>query len=186
MMTGVSLPETGRRPSMRYSGHDYAEPGHYSLTLVTEGRLPLFGDVTEGVMMLSPAGEMIHRRWHEIAQRFGGRVRLGAFVVMPNHTHGVLELVAPAGVSTWSASCDRTRGGAQRPGSISAIMQSFKTGTTNAYIRGVKERGWRPFERRLWQRNYHDHIVRDAAELQRIEAYIAANPARWHEDPENA
>jgi putative transposase len=51
--------------------------------------------------------------------------------------------------------------------------------TTNAYIHGVRDHAWPPFDRRLWQRNYYEHIVRDAADLPRIRAYIERNPARW-------
>ncbi len=57
--------------------------------------------------------------------------------------------------------------------------------TTNEYIRGVKELGWRSFPGRLWQRNYHDHVIRDLEELARVREYIRANPALWADDVEN-
>jgi REP element-mobilizing transposase RayT len=60
-------------------------------------------------------------------------------------------------------------------------VQWFKTMTTNAYIHGVRESGWPPFDRRLWQRDYYEHIVRNEADLARIRNYIIANPARWKE-----
>ena len=47
------------------------------------------------------------------------------------------------------------------------------------YIRGVRDGGWPAFDRRLWQRDYYERIVREEAALERIRAYIAANPARW-------
>ena len=62
------------------------------------------------------------------------------------------------------------------------VVQWYKTMTTNAYIRGVKEEGWEPFDRRLWQRNYYEHIIRDEAGYQRIAAYIRSNPQRWEVD----
>ena len=58
------------------------------------------------------------------------------------------------------------------------VVQWFKTVTTNAYIRGVKELGWLRFRRRLWQRNYYEHIVRDEDSLNSIRQYIVDNPAR--------
>jgi len=64
-------------------------------------------------------------------------------------------------------------------------MDWFKTMTTNAYIRGVKTSGWPPFDRRVWQRNYYEHIIRSEAELDRIRAYIANNPLKWALDMEN-
>lgn len=65
------------------------------------------------------------------------------------------------------------------------IVDWFKTMTTNEYIRGVKGRGWPPFARRLWQRNYYEHIIRNQDELRRIRRYIADNPLQWALDREN-
>jgi hypothetical protein len=60
---------------------------------------------------------------------------------------------------------------------VGTTIQWFKTMTTNAYIRGVRDGGWAAFDRRLWQRDYYERIVRGEAALERIRAYIAANPA---------
>ena len=49
----------------------------------------------------------------------------------------------------------------------------------------VKTSGWPPFDRRVWQRNYYEHIIRSEAELNRIQAYIASNALRWALDMEN-
>ena len=65
------------------------------------------------------------------------------------------------------------------------MMQWFKTMTTDEYIHGVDERGWARFDKRLWQRNYYEHIVRDEEDAQRIHLYIEANPSHWDEDEEN-
>jgi REP element-mobilizing transposase RayT len=84
---------------------------------------------------------------------------------MPNHFPGILIL--------YSNSPDTT---------VSRMMQWFKTMTTNAYIRGVKNNGWRPFEGHLWQRSFHDHIIRHEKSLNILREYIVYNPARWAED----
>jgi hypothetical protein len=57
--------------------------------------------------------------------------------------------------------------------------------TTNDYIRGVKQDGWPPFPGKLWQRNYHDRVIRDDTEFARACHYIAENSANWTRDPEN-
>jgi len=54
--------------------------------------------------------------------------------------------------------------------------------STNEYIRGVKQRGWKPFSGKLWQRNYWEHIIRNESELNRIREYIGDNPAKWELD----
>jgi putative transposase len=69
--------------------------------------------------------------------------------------------------------------------SLKDIVQWFKTMTTNAYIRGVKECGWPPFIGKLWQRNYYEHIIRDDHEFAIISNYIESNPANWNTDDEN-
>jgi putative transposase len=66
--------------------------------------------------------------------------------------------------------------------SVSQIVQWFKTMTTNAYIRGVKDNDWQPFNKRLWQRNYYEHIIRDEAAFQNICQYIRNNPKSWTQD----
>ena len=68
---------------------------------------------------------------------------------------------------------------------LQRIVQWFKAMTTNNYIHGVKESGWRPFKGHLWQRSFYDHVIRDEDSLNRIREYIATNPQRWDLDREN-
>lgn len=76
--------------------------------------------------------------------------------------------------------------GAQNTGpTIGQIVGAFKSLTTIEYIRGVRQHGWPGFDKHLWQRNYHEHIVRDEPSLNRIREYIATNPERWEFDREN-
>jgi len=65
------------------------------------------------------------------------------------------------------------------------VIGAFKSRVTVEYIRGVKTFGWTPFDRRLWQRNYHEHIIRNEEALNRIRRYIVENPIRWAFDQEN-
>jgi REP element-mobilizing transposase RayT len=65
---------------------------------------------------------------------------------------------------------------------LHAVVQWFKTMTTNEYIRGVKTLGWQPFDKKLWQRNYYEHIIRNDNSYQNIADYIACNPAKWQSD----
>jgi REP element-mobilizing transposase RayT len=59
---------------------------------------------------------------------------------------------------------------------------AFKSITTVEYIKGVNDDGWQPFEKRLWQRNYFEHIIRDESEYLRIAEYMENNPVKWNED----
>ncbi len=151
------------RKSPRLQGYDYSQQGAYFVTICVQRRRWLFGNVMDDQMHLSPAGEMIVRYWERVIEQFAA-VALDAFVVMPNHLHGILLLEADRAIS------------------ISELLQWFKITTTNAYSRAVREEGWTPFEGKLWQRSYHDHIIRDETDLNRIREYVLYNPARWQDD----
>lgn len=75
--------------------------------------------------------------------------------------------------------------GRSHPPSLPQLVQWFKTMTTNDYILGVRRFGFTRFRDRLWQRNYYEHIIRNDCDLERIRAYIDANPARWGRDIKN-
>jgi REP element-mobilizing transposase RayT len=57
--------------------------------------------------------------------------------------------------------------------------------TTNEYLRNVKNKGWKPLNGKLWQRNYYEHIIRNEDELNLIREYIQHNPLKWDDDKEN-
>jgi REP element-mobilizing transposase RayT len=164
--------------------HDYAQPGAYFVTIVAQNRLCLFGDVIKGAIQLSPSGEVIKHWWRELKNRFTA-VETDEFVVMPNHLRGIVM------ISDSAVGADRRVGpvnegtGAHVGAPLPTIIQWFKTVTTNEYIRGVKQLGWLPFQRQLWQRSYFDHIIRSENSLNRIRQYIIENPARWEFDREN-
>jgi len=76
--------------------------------------------------------------------------------------------------------------GSQSPSpTVGKIIGLFKSITTHRYLHGVKELGWLPFEGRLWQRNYYEHIVRNDQELENLRRYISENPLKWELDQEN-
>ena len=87
-------PDIPRRRSTRLPGFDYSQAGAYFVTIVTQGRLCLFGDVVDETVRLNDAGWMAHRVWESLPQRFSS-VEVDYFVVMPNHVHGVIFLHRP-------------------------------------------------------------------------------------------
>ena len=192
-------PEKHHRRSIRLRGYDYAQAGAYFVTIVTRDRACLFGEVVNGEMRLNDSGGVIHSMWDELPDHYPG-VERDAFVVMPNHIHGVVVLVNDVGagsndVGAGPRACpnkDKPESG--QPQGVAPTMSTislpdavhrFKTLTTKRYIDGVKLSGWPSFAGRLWQRNYYEHIVRGENELSRIREYIANNPLQWEMDREN-
>ncbi len=160
------------RRSPRLRGFDYTTPGAYFVTICTQGRLLLFGDIRHGVASLSDAGHMIAESWEKLHEQFPD-TEVDTFVVMPNHTHAVIVLSEVQELS-----------GSARV-SLTRVIQAFKSRTTVEYARGVRESRWPAFDGKLWQTRYHDHIVRDEVGLEQIRRYIADNPLKWGEDAEN-
>ena len=168
-------PARHHRRSIRLQGYDYSQPGAYFITIVAATRQPWFGEVHLGTLQLNAAGKMVVAEWQLLAERFP-HIELDAFVVMPDHLHGIIVIIE--GPSPAPAPGDSAPRGTM-PGSIGRIVQAFKSLTTNAYIRAVEQHGWQPFPGRLWQRNYHERVIRSERQLQNTREYIASNPLRW-------
>jgi REP element-mobilizing transposase RayT len=166
-------PDIHHRQSIRLKGYDYSRAGLYFITICAQHRECLFGDIKGGEMQLNPAGHMVAHWFVELMNKFT-TLRCDQFICMPNHVHFIIE-ITPG--QTDLASPAETN--------LSTVLQWYKTMTTNAYIRGVKQDGWQPFPGKLWQRNYWDHIIRNDQSLQKIRQYIETNPQTWAEDQLN-
>jgi REP element-mobilizing transposase RayT len=172
------------RRSIRLKGFDYSEPGAYFVTIVTQDRSCVFGEIVDGRMRPNSAGEVIECWWLELTRKFQ-TVETDEFVVMPNHCHGIIVIADSTVGADLCVGPPDGRTGAHAGAPLPRIMQWFKTMTTNEYIRGVKSSGWQRIRGQLWQRNYYDHIIRDDDSLTRIRQYIIDNPAQWESDREN-
>lgn len=167
-------PAKHHRRSIRLKEYDYSTPGAYFVNLCAEQRECCFGEVGDRVMRASDAGRMIEHWWGKLPEKFPS-LSLDEWVLMPNHLHGILVLgarsSAPSLAEPWPT--------------LGEIVGWFKTMTTNEYIRGVKNLGWRCFPGRLWQRDFFDHVIRSQEELESIREYIRLNPSQWDQDSEN-
>jgi REP-associated tyrosine transposase len=166
-----------QRRSIRLKGYDYSRAGIYFVTICSQNRAFLFGNVADGNILLNDAGRMIEKWYIELENKYPN-VRCDQFVCMPNHVHFIIFNVG-------ADLCVRPDSGAHAGAPLPEIVQWFKTMTTNEYIRCVKQHGWPPFAGKLWQRNYYEHIVRSENELNRIREYITNNPKQWESDREN-
>jgi len=126
-------------------------------------------------MIPNEAGKMVDHIWKNLST-YHPRMEPDTSIVMPNHFHGNLFLTRS----------NSTKAGKNKKNlTLAEVVQRFKTMTTRLYIEGVEKSGWTQFRRRLWQRNYYEHVIRSDEELNRIRQYIEENPMRWDEDDEN-
>ena len=191
-------PKKHHRRSIRLKGYDYTQPGAYFITLCTQHRACLFGEVVDGRMVLNDAGRIVREEWFRTANlRPYVVLHDDEFVVMPNHVHGIIWIVDEGDEAGPHVVGSRRRvvGSRRRrdpttttteqfgkpvPGSIPTIVRAFKSAVT----RRINEYRGTP-GMPVWQRNYYEHIIRDERSLHRIRRYIADNPARWARDRNN-
>ncbi len=278
-------PNIHHRRSIRLQGYDYSQEGLYFITICTQNKLCLFGKIEDGNMQLNVAGNMIRQQWLGLVHRFN-KIKLHEFVVMPNHFHGIIELVGvplvgtqnddnphfanqpeteqsqmgqlpiigqqnvgvplvgtpnddnphfveqpqtpqpqtpqsqtrqsqtgqlsivlgqPQGIApTTNIQNAKNRPKIERPqteqsqtGQLSIMGQpqgiaptvtvgdvvgAFKSLSANEYIKNVKQNNWQPFNKKLWQRNYYEHIIRNEKSYQCISEYIINNAKKWADD----
>ena len=169
----MSDPGKHDRRSLRWKGYDYSQAGLYYVTICLQDRTHRFGEVVDGEMQPNAAGVMLRRVWESLPGRFP-TVGLDTFLVMPNHMHGILEL----------HQAENPESDPSHP-TLGVVVGAFKSIATVEYIERVKTVGWPPFQSRLLQRNYYEHVIRNDESLENIRYYILDNPARWEVDMNN-
>lgn len=179
----------------------------------------LLGEIKNNHHILSDAGKMVHKNWEELEYRYTN-IKLHDFIVMPNHFHGIIEIidtsicrgkpcVCPESDQIYTADTSNksdkphelnksdkpneiervnTRftptGGkfVYSKNSIARILQDFKSRTTLEYIKNISDKNWKNFYKKLWQKNYYEHIIRSENAYHQISDYIENNPYNWESD----
>ena len=176
MLGAINLKEMQTRKKNRLEGYDYSKDGAYFITICVKDRHELLGSVVGAInnrpyasVELNEYGHITDIAIKEIPVHYEG-VAVDNYVIMPNHIHLILTfdtgrlIIAPTGVSVVI----------QRliiaPTGVSVVIQQLKRHIS-------KQIGFS-----IWQKSFHDHIIRDEAEYQRIWAYIDNNPELWNED----
>jgi putative transposase len=181
----MKQPSNHRRRSIRLPEYNYAQPGAYFITICAHQHACLFGTILDGEMQLNEMGRVVQACWDEIPAHFA-QVELDAFVVMPNHVHGIVVICEDDSIGARHACVGAThasplprRANGPQPKSIAAIVGSFKSAVTKR-MNELRNTPGAP----VWQRNYYERIIRNEAELNAVREYIANNPQRWAEDEE--
>ena len=184
-------PEIHHRKSIRLKGYDYSQAGLYFITICCANRECLFGEIKNDEMILNDAGKIANECWLEIPKHFPNAI-LHEYIVMPNHIHGIIEL---AGDENFQP--QRNEFQKMIPRSIGSIVKGYKIGVTKWFRNNVGAEnfpaGAENFPagaenflplptKKIWQRNYHEHIIRNEKSYQIISEYIINNPAKWKDD----
>jgi len=160
-----------RVDSARLAGYDYGSNGAYFITVCTRNRENYFGEIDENAALITTAAaQIVVDCWQAIPTHFPFVV-LNAFVLMPNHLHGILFFDKP----------DYNDGQPNQFGpqidNLAAVVRGFKAGVTKQTRTQQIDFGWQP--------RYHDRVVRNDDELNRIRTYIDNNPSQWQQDRDN-
>ncbi|HCC32901.1 MAG TPA: transposase [Clostridiales bacterium] len=191
------------RRSIRLKGYDYAQSGSYFLTVCTLDRACLFGEIVDGEMFLNQLGRMVERTWDDLPNHMAN-VELDAFMVMPDHIHGVV-VIEFAGAATLagagSAGTSGVGAGSEpAPTRITAMTPAaaaMQSSTRRIHRRPEIVRQLKTFSARrinqargtpgisVGQRSYYEHVIRNEESLNHIRRYGAENAQRWAFDREN-
>ncbi len=185
-----------QRKLIRLAKYDYSGNGVYFVTICTQNRESCFGKIIDGRILLNNVGQMVDKQWQELKNRFFN-IELDEYILMPNHIHGIIFIVGAPLVGARDVMVnihDNDHNNCIRAGikpaptvnsTLGAMVGAFKSITTNEYINNVKNNNWSPFNGKLWQRNYYEHIIRDEKSLYKIREYIINNPSKWNFDRNN-
>lgn len=196
-----------QRRSIRLKDYDYSQPGSYFVTICTLGQINLFGDVEEigqervsevaknsidsnrgegfetYKMNLNSFGNAVLSTWNDLTNHIHG-IRLGEFIVMPNHVHAIIHILDPE--REWEGfipsefrfvdkELEINKTSKQTP--LSEIVRQFKTFSTMR----INKLRQTPGES-VWKRDYYEHVIRNQEAYEQIVEYIQNNPMMWKND----
>lgn len=148
------------RLSIRLRTYDYRWPGLYFVTVCTQQRRCLLGEIKNGAMTRNNAGDLVAGCLSHLPERFTG-LKVDTSMLMPNHVHAIFG-VGPSLV----------------PFSLGSVVRYWKAASCR-FVRAGADPSFG------WQRNYYERVIRNEEEADRIRRYIRDNPLQWERDEEN-
>ena len=165
-----------RIESARASWHDY-DGGSYFITICTKHREHFFGEIVDGEMVLSDVGKYADEQFKNVTSHYP-YAEIPLWTIMPNHVHAIVVIDGNKtksdrrAVETWRAASLRDIANLQ--GWLSVVIGGLKSSITRFANENTLDFAWQP--------RFHDHIVRDTPEMNRIADYIENNVANWVDD----
>lgn len=179
-----------KRKQIRLKGYDYSQNGCYFVTICTQNRQCIFGDIVNNKMVLNDIGKMIKNNWESLPKRFP--IELDEYQIMPNHLHSIIAIVGAG------SSRPNNDAGSSRP-TLGQIIAYFKYQSTKQinnifqsnkmYGRGIPAQSQTGAKtaplQKIFQRNYYEHVIRNEIDSNKIREYIKLNPEMWERDRNN-
>ena len=200
-------PQIHKRKSIRLKGYDYSQEGLYFITIVTQNREHLFGEIKNRKMILNPFGEIAQEEWIKSIE-IRKNISLHEYIIMPNHIHGIIQInysvAVVEGVLQYAPTAPTDNKLKSPSQTIGAIIRGYKAATTKRIkeiiynvegvlqfpVAGVLQYALTDaptainidLKKSIWQRNYWEHIIKADKAYQNISEYIINNPKKWDED----
>ena len=165
-----------RIESARASWHDY-DGGFYFITICTKNREHFFGEIEDGNMILSDIGNYAAEQFQNVSSHYT-YAEIPHWTIMPNHLHAIV--VIDGNKTKYNRRIVETRRAtslqdiANLQGWLSVVIGGLKSSITRFANQNAIDFAWQP--------RFHDHIIRDNSELNRVATYIENNVANWKED----
>lgn len=193
-------PNIHKRKSIRLKGYDYSKAGLYFITICCKNRIPHFGNISNGKMILNQYGIIAHNEWAN-TPFIRPNIELGEFIIMPDHMHAIIRICT--GVLHTPVHIPHTRNDIPHTDDRTGVLHTpydipeshnhrgvcntplrSPSQTIGALIRGYKSSVTKQLNSfnidcPIWQRNYYEHIIRDEKSYQNISNYIINNPRKW-------
>lgn len=193
-----------RIASTRLQTWDYGWNVAYFVTICTKNRENYFGEIIDGEMVLSEIGETATKYWMEIPYHFPF-VKLGAYITMPNHIHGIVVIDKPDNYNRSDNNDNADNHNAANDNDVAAVETTHALSLQSQYQSMGQKRFQNQGKNTLssiigsyksvvtknariidpafaWQSRFYDHIIRDDELFYRISEYIKNNPANWDKD----
>lgn len=169
------MKKINKRKSTRLKEYDYSQNGAYFITICTKDRQKILSNINKDVgaglasAHLTQIGKIVNDTIIELKNKYD--IEINYYVVMPNHIHMIIEIRNLKRADTRPAH------------TLSKIICAFKSISALKYLKYSKEKN--VYNKKLWQRNYYEHIIRDEKEMEEIIKYIMNNPINWIKDSLN-
>jgi len=186
-----------QRRSIRLKGYDYSQAGLYFITICCQNRVHLFGEISNGEMILNTFGKIADNEWKK-TEEIRDNCQIHESIIMPSHIHGIIEITHQKGEN-------KEIGKFKSPSqSIGSIIRGFKIATIKRIKNLIQDYNnsstgelqfaptaptdfspteiIKSLDYKIWQRNYYEHIIRNEKAFLNISAYIINNPQNWEKD----